>query len=150
MKKIVVFLPVILCFSTLQKACSQSVHFEQLSWQQALAKAKKENKMLFIDVQTSWCSYCKQMDQNIFPLKEVGDFYNSHFINLKYDAQASDGIAIRKSYALLGFPTFLYLDANGMVLKKTAGYQTKDVFIQNAGNAVLLLQQQVQASSTSR
>lgn len=121
------------------KIYSQAIRFEQLSLQQAFVKARLENKLIFIDVYTSWCGYCKQMDQNVFSSKEVGDFYNNHFINLKYDAQKGDGITIRRSYTLLGFPTFLYLDFNGRVVKKTAGYQEKDAFLQNADAAIVTL-----------
>ena len=109
---------------------SQQIQFEPLTWMQALAKARKEKKMIFIDVYTTWCTYCRQMDQQIFPLAEVGSFYNEHFINLKIDALKSDGVAIRKNYRLLGFPTFLYLDTDGMLIKRTAGYQDKNIFIQ--------------------
>ncbi len=85
---------------------------------------------------TNWCTYCKQMDQSTFSTKEAGDYYNEHFINIRYDALKTDGIQIRKSYALLGFPTFLYLDPNGSVLLKTAGFQEKEIFIRNGDSAV--------------
>ena len=125
------------------KADSQSVHFATLSWPNALAKARSENKMLFIEMYTTWCTYCKQMEQNVFPSEEAGNYYNEHFINIRYDALQSDGIQIRKNYALLGFPTFLYLDPNGLAILKTAGYQEKEKFIHNGDSAFLLQQNKV-------
>ena len=121
-------------------ANSQLVHFEPLSWQQALGKARKENKMLFIEMFTTWCTYCRQMEQTVFPKAEVGSFYNQHFINVRYDAQKWDGVQIHKSYALPGFPAFLYLDPNGLLVLKTAGFQNKELFIKNADSAITLLQ----------
>ena len=138
MQKIILFLLLSLFFTS--QADSQPVRFEQLSWQQALGKASKENKMLFVEMYTTWCTYCRQMEQNVFSTEEAGDFYNQHFINVRYDAQKSDGIQIRKSYALLGFPTFLYLDSKGLVVRKTAGYQSKEIFISNGDSAFILLQ----------
>ena len=108
------------------------IQFEQLTWQQALGKAREENKMIFVDVYTTWCSYCKQMDAHIFPIKEVGDYHNEHFINLKIDAERGDGLVIRNSYRLLGFPTFLYLDSQGNVVRKVAGYQSKEQLLYNS------------------
>ena len=122
------------------KTNSQSIHFEPISWQQALAKARQENKMLFVEMYTNWCVYCKKMEQTVFTNSEAGDFYNKHFINVRYNAQQSDGIQIHKSYALPGLPTFLYLDANGIAILKTAGYQEKETFIHN-GDSALILQQ---------
>src|SRR5438094_1157866 len=135
MKKLTIFIFVIVISVT--SAYSQ-IHFEQLSWQQALGKARQENKMIFIDVYATWCTYCRQMDANIFSLPEVGDYHNEHFINLKYDVLKGDGIAIRNSYRLLGFPTLLYLDPQGMVLKKTVGYQSKELLLQNSQTAFSL------------
>ena len=114
------------------KTLYSQVQFQSLTWQQALGKARQENKMIFIDVYTTWCSYCKQMDAHIFPMKEIGDYHNEHFINLQIDAERGDGLTIRNSYRLLGFPTFLYLDAQGNVVRKTAGYQTKEQLLYNS------------------
>src|SRR3954451_17512889 len=127
MKKIFI----LLCFTLLpaDKLFSQ-VHFEQLSWQQALGKARNENKMMFIEVYTTWCTYCRQMDANIFSLPEVGDYQNEHFINLKFDGLKTDGITIRKSYAVPAIPTFLYLDPNGMLVRKVIGYQNEEQLLQ--------------------
>src|SRR4249920_624876 len=62
------------------------------NWSQILAQAKKENKLIFVDAFTTWCGPCRFMSKNIFPLKEVGDFYNEHFIMLKaqLDTSTSD------------------------------------------------------------
>lgn len=80
------------------------------------------------------------MEQTVFPDTGVGNYYNEHFINLRYDALKSDGIQIRETYTLLGFPTFLYLDPNGLVVIKTAGYQEKEMFIRNGDSAFMLLE----------
>ncbi len=59
----------------------EGMHFAQgMSWQQILAKAKKENKYIFVDCYTTWCGPCKFMAKNIFPLKETGDAVNPHYI----------------------------------------------------------------------
>ena len=40
------------------QAQDRSIRFEEGSYQEVLAKAKKENKLLFIDCYTSWCGPC--------------------------------------------------------------------------------------------
>lgn len=118
------------------KASGQSVRFSPLSWRDALIKAKSKNKMLFVDMYTTWCTYCKQMDETVFSTGEAGKYYNEHFVNVRFDALRGDGNQIRKNYTLLGFPTFLYLDPNGLVILKTAGYQDVKKFISNGDSAV--------------
>lgn len=79
----------------------------------ALAQSKKEGKLVFIDCYTTWCGPCKRLAKEIFPQKEVGDFYNSHFINLSFDMEKGEGLKIRAKYAVQAYPTLLFLNALG-------------------------------------
>ncbi|MBL7708461.1 MAG: thioredoxin family protein, partial [Chitinophagaceae bacterium] len=40
---------------------NSGIQFQNLSWSQLLAKAKTENKLIFVDAFTTWCGPCKQM-----------------------------------------------------------------------------------------
>ena len=39
----------------------EGIVFDQGSWKAVLAKAKRENKLVFVDVYTSWCGPCKKL-----------------------------------------------------------------------------------------
>nr|WP_320120430.1 thioredoxin fold domain-containing protein [uncultured Marinifilum sp.] len=100
---------------------SQGIEFEHIGFQQALDKAKAEGKMVFMDCYTVWCGPCKHLAKNVFPQKEVGDYFNANFVNLKMDMEKGEGPALLKKYGVKGFPTLLYLDAEGNVLYKRVG-----------------------------
>lgn len=119
-------------------AVSQGIQFETLGFEEALAKAKKENKLVFIDFYTVWCGPCKKMAKTIFPLPEVGNFYNEHFVNLKLDAE-KEGEAIAKQYNVTGYPTLLYLDTDGNVLLKDTAFNPEEEFIASGQRAVASL-----------
>src|SRR3989304_4987727 len=92
MKKIftvLLILPVY-AFSQTQES-EKGIHFEQATFSEILAKAKKENKMVMVDAYTTWCGPCKWMAKNIFPNDTVADFYNKHFINAKFDMEKGEG-----------------------------------------------------------
>jgi thiol-disulfide isomerase/thioredoxin len=88
---------------------------------QALAKSKSEGKLVFIDCYTSWCGPCKHLASTIFPVKEVGDFYNSHFINVSFDMEKGEGKNIASKYDIKAYPTLLFLNADGEIVHQSIG-----------------------------
>ncbi|MDC8103111.1 thioredoxin family protein [Chryseobacterium sp. PTM-20240506] len=116
-------------------AFAQGIKFEDTSFASVVAKAKKENKLIFIDAYASWCGPCKLMAKNIFPLKNVGDYYNSHFINAKIDMEKGEGIDLAKKYNVKAFPTYLFINANGEEVHRTLGYVEENDFVQFAKDA---------------
>ena len=100
---------------------SQGIEFEHSTFSEVLAKAEKENKMVFMDCYTSWCGPCKQLAKNVFPQKEVGDYFNTQFINFKVDMEKGEGIELQKKYGVTTFPTLLFMDSSGKVFRKIQG-----------------------------
>jgi len=96
----------------------------------ALAQSKKEGKLVFIDCYTTWCGPCKHLAKDIFTQKEVGDFYNSHFINLSFDMEKGEGIKIRTKYAVKAYPTLLFLNSEGETVHIGMGSMPANVFIE--------------------
>ena len=71
------------------------IKFENITYKEALAKAKKTNKLVFIDCYTKTCGPCKYMAKNIFPQKECGDFFNPRFVSIMKDVEEGDGVEIK-------------------------------------------------------
>ena len=90
----------------------------------ALAKAKQENKLLFVDCYTSWCGPCKYMVKNIFPQLQVGDFYNKNFVCWKADTEKlhskADSVAF-SGFNIHSWPTFLFLNWKGEIIHRHCG-----------------------------
>ena len=51
---------------------SQGIQFETGSWKEVLQKAKQENKLIFVDLYTTWCGPCKKMAAETFPSRSWG------------------------------------------------------------------------------
>ena len=105
----------------------RSIVFEEIGLKEALEKAKKENKLVFIDAYTAWCQPCVMMGKNVFTLDKVADFYNRNFINLKIDFGKEKELA--EKYAVRGYPAFLFLNGNGKLVYAAGGYTEADAFI---------------------
>jgi thiol-disulfide isomerase/thioredoxin len=111
-------------------AAGQGIDFFHGTWEEALEKAGDENRLIFVDAYTTWCGPCKRMAAQVFPLQEVGDYYNANFINMKLDMERGEGLDFRKKYGVSSFPTFLWIDYNGEVVFTAKGARRPDDFIQ--------------------
>ena len=110
--------------------------FEKGDWASVLAKAQKENKMVFVDFYTTWCGPCKQMARDIFPMKKVGNFYNTHFVNYKIDAEKGEGKTLAKKYIVNAYPTYIFTDAKGEFLHQGVGSMPAEKFIAKGKEAL--------------
>jgi thioredoxin-related protein len=113
---------------------AQGINFENVpGWKEVLAKAKKEKKAIFVDSYTTWCGPCKQMDKDVFPVKEVGDFFNANFISFKLQmdktatddavkkGQYADAAMFEKTYQVNSYPCYLFFDEHGNLIHKAGG-----------------------------
>jgi len=106
------------------------------TWAEAVAKAKAENKLIFIDFYTQWCGPCMNMAQTVFSLPTVGYYYNQTFINLKIDAEEGEGITLAKKYGVRSYPTYAFVDpATEEIVHRSSSRQTPEQFIQTGKDA---------------
>lgn len=131
MKKIV---SVLFLFSVITAFAQEAIQFQELPFKDLIAKAKKENKIVFIDAFTSWCGPCKMMERNIFTKKSVGDYYNANFINARFDMEKGEGRDIAVKYGVRSYPTYLFLNGDGELVSQNFGYMEESMFISMAQN----------------
>jgi len=117
---------------------AQGIEFFHGSWEEALAEAKKQQKVIFIDAYATWCGPCKRMAREVFPNEDVGKFFNRYFINMKLDMEKGQGLEFRKEYPVSAFPTLFFIDGNGEVVQKVKGAQSVAGFL-DLGKKVLSL-----------
>ena len=117
----------LLCFS--QNKEKIQIRFFKGSWEEALAKSKQTGKLIFVDAYTTWCGPCQRMEKNVFSDKKVAHYYNSTFINVRMDMERGEGLAFAKKYTVRVYPNLLYIDGNGMVMHRRAGFVGAKDFI---------------------
>jgi thioredoxin-related protein len=132
----------------------QFLHDEPLD--KVLSMAREQNKIVFIDGYTKTCAPCKQLDQEVFPLKKVGDYFNSNFINVKYDLDEPEGKKVRAQYkdVITGFPSLILLDKDGKMIHKMGGFHPADSLIKKMqsalnGNSLSAMRTRLQAGEKS-
>lgn len=116
-------------------ACAVSVRAEGIrffegSWEEALAEAKRLDRIIFVDAYAVWCGPCKKMAADVFPDDKVGEFYNKNFVNLKLDMERGEGLKFREKYPVSAFPTLFYIDFTGEIVQQVRGAQQVEGFLE--------------------
>jgi len=126
-----------------QTSCAQQVappsgiSFHQGTWAEAIALAKKEKKLIFVDAYAKWCGPCKWMSANIFTMPDVGDFFNKNFVNVKMDMEIGEGRDLARTWGITAYPTLMFFNSTGTETKRFIGAKrTGEEFI-NLGKSVI-------------
>lgn len=104
---------------------------EGTTLEQASAKAKAENKLIFLDCFTQWCGPCKKMSRDVFPQEQVGAFMNPRYVNLKIDMESAYGAPLAKKLQIQAYPTFVIFNANAEEIGRFVGGCAAEDFIKN-------------------
>lgn len=113
--------------AVVKRSNTRSIRFEEISLKDAMVKAKKEDRLIFIDAYTDYCQPCMLMVKNVFSLNDVADFYNQNFINLKMHFGKEKELA--EKYGTSGYPAFLFINGDGKLVYMESGYTEGDEFI---------------------
>lgn len=126
--KRLLFPTLLFCLPALLAA--QGMNFEHGTWAEVLAKAKAENKPIFMDAYTVWCGPCKMMSNQTFPDAKVAELFNARFVNAKVDMEKGEGPGLAQQYGVALYPTLLFLDSDGSVLHRAAGFHGPNEFLE--------------------
>jgi thiol-disulfide isomerase/thioredoxin len=113
----------------LHKQSEGGIKFKTMSFEKAKSAAGESDKLIFVDAYTTWCGPCKRMAATSFKEEEVGEIFNSKFINLKIDCESDEGKEFARIYKVRAYPTLLLINGDGKVVKQTMGFMTADQLI---------------------
>lgn len=108
---------------------AQGINFFEGTFKEALTKAAKEDKLIFVDAFTTWCGPCKLMSKHIFTDPSVGQYYNDNFINLKIDQEKGEGLDFAQKYEVQFYPSLFFINEDGEVAHKAIGSMDAQQFL---------------------
>lgn len=101
-------------------ANGQGVRFQNITLTQARQQAKATEKFLFVDVYTTWCKPCKEMELNVFSDAAVSKLVNDNFIAVRIDADKDKSAQVH-ALKVNAYPTMIYYHPNGQALHRQEG-----------------------------
>jgi thiol-disulfide isomerase/thioredoxin len=108
--------------------------FQDLTFDQALAAAKKEQKIVMVDFFTTWCVPCKKLDKITWKDADVQAWIAKTAVALKLDAEKEVDLA--KRFKIESYPTILFVKADGSEIDRLLGFKEPAEFIPEATSAL--------------
>ncbi|HJV89080.1 MAG TPA: cytochrome c biogenesis protein CcdA [Holophagaceae bacterium] len=103
------------------ESAKTSLWIEQ-DYEQALARAKVEGKVVLVDTYAEWCAQCHELDEKTWPDAAVQAWVKAHAIAVRIDTDKVRPDLATK-LGIRSYPTILVLDAEGKELKRSLGFQ---------------------------
>lgn len=110
-------------------ASRAQVRFEALSTDALRERAMKSGKLVFIELHADWCPPCRVMEREVFSDREVGEFFERHFVAARYDTNRRTGRALMKRYGSGAIPLGLVFDTEGNLLGRIQGAAAPEVYL---------------------
>lgn len=118
-------------------AAAQGVAWRK--WNAGLQSASSSGRPVLVDVYTDWCGWCKRMDKDVYARADVRDYLNAKFVTIKLNAESAEAATFEgRNYTartlssrleVSGYPTTVFLRANGEKLVNVPGYLPPDRFL---------------------
>jgi thiol-disulfide isomerase/thioredoxin len=111
---------------------AQGIQWQTGSFESILNKAKAQKKLIYVDIYTTWCTPCKQMDAEVFTNANVGKIFNENFINYKIDGEKGEGRDLVEYFELDSYPTSMFIDGDWNVIQKLEGFRPVERLLESA------------------
>lgn len=98
------------------------------SYDEALAQARATKKLVFIDLWTTWCGWCKVLEKKTFSQPAVQSELAS-MVSVSLDAESPRGAPVKEKFHVSGYPTLLVIDGNGKEVGRIAGFLEPEPFL---------------------
>jgi thiol-disulfide isomerase/thioredoxin len=121
----------LICISSVARA--EPVWLTDLD--QALAKAAKEKKNVFLDYYAAWCPPCQELDKTVLRAGALGSM-EAEFVFVHLDGDALPKSPSYKKYPVTGYPTVWVIDPSGKALGRHVGFDEKKEFLEFMGEAL--------------
>jgi thioredoxin 1 len=113
------------------------IKFSNLTFEEALKLSKTTGKPVFVDCYTTWCGPCKMLAARTFTSEKVGAFFNENFINLQVEMEKdADGPFLMRRYSVNAYPTLIFVNSKGELIKKSLGFVTPDQLLEVAKQVI--------------
>ncbi len=107
-----------------KEAYTQGIQFEQGTWQEVVNKARSQQKLIFLHLESSQCQQCNEVADRAFwnPILQAN--INANFTSYRTHTNDAAIKELMDRYEIRDYTTSLFLDAQGSLLVRYVGSTT--------------------------
>ncbi len=110
-----------------------------LDFNDGLAKAKTENKPIFVEFYTEWCVYCKKFQKETIQNENVSRILSDKFVyirldaeneknQIKYNGNSMSNVELTRSFGITSYPSLVFLESGGKPITLFPGFMPAPQF----------------------
>ena len=99
----------------------------ELSFEEAVQRAKDEHKVILLEISETGCKYCEKMENEVFPTEKVVDELNDDFIILRINGDEQElplGLSLQMT------PMHVFVSEDEDIKDMTFGFLEADDFLE--------------------
>jgi thioredoxin-related protein len=111
----------------------KQLQVKSLDFNDAVAKARSENKPIFIEFYTDWCPYCRKFLRETIGNHKVASMLAENFAYVRFNAEDSkkrvkfDGksyshVELTQAFGITSYPSLVFLDSKSQPITMLAGF----------------------------
>lgn len=98
-------------------------------WDDAVARAKRENRVVMAEFYADWCVWCKRLESTTFADPDVVGLLGERAVAVKIDGER-EGRVLAGRFAVDGYPTIVFLSPDQQEIGRVPGYLEPADFIE--------------------
>ncbi len=121
----VVYLPIIIIILGAAYLMIPEEKGQAQTLEEGMQLAKEQDKLVFLYINASWCTYCRMLEQQFSQSEEFQQVIEEHYIWVTLDFERN--LALAQRFGLRGPPAMIILDQEGNAITGIPGYPPNGV-----------------------
>lgn len=115
-------------------AAPVQVPFSDLTYAQALERAKTDDRIVLVDFTATWCPPCKALEETTWPDADVQAWIAREAVALKVDVDREPELSAK--FRASSIPLIVFVESSGKELGRFVGYRDPAGFLAEAAKHV--------------